>query len=90
MDMLDSQDSGMLGVQSASSRHLPALRTLDEDVDSEEGQVLVDHNLNTIDEGWAREPQSISEGAHSHRTESESWLFGRRYTDLCYVPLTRQ
>jgi len=59
-------------------------------MDSEDGQVLVDDNFNTNDEGWAREPQLIGAGAHSHRTESESWLLGRSYTDLCYVPLTRQ
>lgn len=54
MDMLDGQDSGMLGAQSASSRHLPDLQTLDEDVDSEEVEVLVDDSFNTNDDDWTR------------------------------------
>ena len=40
MDIRDSQDSGMLGARSVASRHLPDLQTLDEDVDSEDGEVF--------------------------------------------------
>jgi len=52
--MLDGQDSGMLGTRSASSRHLPDLRTLDEDVDSEDEEVWVDDSFNINDDDWTR------------------------------------
>ena len=54
MDMLDGRVSGMLGARSASSRHLPDLQTLDEDVDSEDEEVWVDDSFDMNDDEWTR------------------------------------
>jgi hypothetical protein len=62
-DILDGQDSGMLGARSGASRHLPELQTMDEDVDSEDEEVLVDDSFNPNDEQGTRELGPTKVGA---------------------------
>lgn len=64
------KESGMLGTRSASSRHLPDLQTLDEDVDSEDKEILVDDSFDMNDDEWTRELGPTKVGAQSRSSET--------------------
>ena len=77
MDMPDGQDQGTLSARSVSSRHVPGLQTLYEDVDSEDAEVLVADSFDRNGKDWTPELQLIGPRVHNDPTETESRLSRR-------------